>query len=151
MFHSLNDCQIGLWVGKFPARETYRKFLLIYLLPLDQADWIYSTKRMMMQSYGWNLQPGCSYVDARGGNCLNCAWINVQLISCRKSVSVEIAEWQNYRKHRVLSELNAPSSDVMLSVTRRVVERPNCDNCVWRPSSVRTRWGSFQSTLPQTL
>jgi len=26
-----------------------------------------------------------------------------------------------------------PSSDVMLSVTRRVFESPKCDICVWRP------------------
>ena len=50
---------------------------------------------------------GRSYVEARGSNCLlvmwllkwhrrNDAWINVQWISCRKSVSVEIAKWQNY-------------------------------------------------------
>ena len=43
-----------------------------------------------------------------------------------------------------------PSSDNMLSVTRRVFECPKCDKCVWRPGSARTRWGSF-SASPDSL
>jgi len=35
----------------------------------------------------------------------------------------------------------------MLSVTRRVYESPKCDNCVWRPGSVQTHWGSFSIPL----
>jgi len=38
------------------------------------------------------------------------------------------------------------SSDVMLSVTRRVVDSPKCDKCVWWPGSTRTRWGNFSAS-----
>jgi len=61
-----------------------------------------------------------------------------EIIGCRKSVSVEIAKWQNYKK-TVLSQLNAHVR--CLVVTRRVFESTKCDKII----RLAARFGSFSA------
>ena len=78
----------------------------------------------------------------------NDAWINVQWISCRKSVSVEIAKWQNYRKYRVLSQLNALARQMScchLSLDAFSRARSVANAFGGRAPPARTRWGSFSA------